>query len=217
MLACSVLAMLIVAQVPATTEIINGLKEALSKGTTAAVASLGKEDGYFGNEKVKIPLPPEIARAEKTLRMFGGGKQADELVLTMNRAAEAAVPEAKALFLDAIRKMTFDDAKGILNGGDNAATLYFRGKTESSLREKFQPVVTRMTEKVGLARAYNNVAGKASKFGLIKMEYANIEEYVTQKALDGLFLMVGEEEQAIRKDPASYGSTLLKKVFGFLR
>ena len=198
-------------------EAASGLKAALEKGSQAAVTSLGRTDGFFGNPRVKIPLPESAQRVEKLMRRFGMGSQADELILTLNRAAEAAVPEARQLFVDAVRKMTVQDAKGILQGGDTAGTEYFRRSTEGQLRKRFTPIVQNATAKVGLAQRYNEYAEKGVAFGLVKKEDANLDAYVTQKALDGLFLMLAEEEKKIRKDPVGAGTTIIRKVFGALR
>jgi hypothetical protein len=197
-----------------TTDINAGLKEALTRGADAAVAQLGQKDGFFGNAALKIPLPPSLQKAEKAMRMFGMGKQADALVLAMNRAAEAAVPEAKPLLLDAIKSMTLEDAKGILTGGPTSATDYFRQKTDARLTERFLPIVKATTDKVGLAQEYNRYAGAAAQFNLVDKKQANVEQYVTQESLDRLYKLIGEKEQAIRANPLQAGSDLLKKVFG---
>jgi hypothetical protein len=191
-----------------------GLKEALTRGAEAAVAQLGQKDGFFGNAALKIPLPPGLQKAEKTMRMFGMGRQADELVLAMNRAAEAAVPEAKILLVDAVKEMTLEDARGILTGGQTSATDFFRKKTESKLTERFSPIVKATTDQVGLAQQYNQYAGMAAQFNLIDRNQANVEQYVTQQALDRLYTLIGEKETAIRANPLQAGSDLLKKVFG---
>ena len=170
----------------------SGMKAALDKGTQAAVASLGKTDGFLGNKAVKILLPDSLKRYEKTMRQVGMGKYADELVTTMNRAAEAAVPEARPLFVDAVKKMTVQDAKGILTGGNTSATDYFKRTMSEPLRAKFAPIVAQSTKKVQVAEKYNEFAGQGAKFGLIKKEDANLDGYITQKTLDGLFYMVGE-------------------------
>ncbi len=208
-----------VAQVDRLTnqEAVAGLKAALEKGSQAAVASLGRTDGFLGNPKVKIPLPESLARGESLMRRVGMGRYADELVVSMNRAAEQAVPEAKTLFVDAVRKMSVQDAKGILTGGDTAATEYFRRTTSEPLRGRFLAIVKKATAKVGVAQKYNEFAGRGARLGLVKKEDANLDDYVTQKALDGLFLMVAEEEKKIRKDPVSAGTDIIKKVFGALR
>jgi hypothetical protein len=193
-----------------------GLKEALTQGAGKAVAELGKADGFLGNPKVKIPLPESLKQVEGVMRTFGMGKQADELIATMNHAAEAAVPEAKAMLVNSVKQMSVQDAKGILTGGDDAATQYFKRTTSAPLTEKFRPIVKKAMQKVKLADKYEQFAGKAAKFGLIKAEDANLENYVTQKALDGLYLMIAEEEKAIRKDPVSAAGSLARKVFGTL-
>ena len=195
----------------------SGLREALVKGTQYAVDSLGRQDGFFGNGKVKIPLPGSLQKVEKLLHQLGLGKQADELVLTMNRAAEAAVPEAKALLVDAVRKMSVQDAKGILTGGQDSATQYFKRSTSDQLRAKFLPIVKKATARVNLAQKYDEYAGKGAKLGLVKKEDANLDSYVTQKALDGLFVMVAEQEAKIRQNPAAAASGILQKVFGALK
>jgi hypothetical protein len=195
---------------------VGGLKDALTQGAGKAVSSLGKTDGFLGNPKVKIPLPSGLQKAENLMRNVGMGKYADELEMSMNRAAEAAVPQAKTLLIDSIKKMSVDDAKGILTGGDDAATQYFRRTTSAPLAEKFKPIVQKSMAKVKLAEKYEQFAGKAGKLGLIKEEDSHLDNYVTGKALDGLYLMIAEEEKAIRKDPVGAASSLAKKVFGAL-
>lgn len=195
----------------------SGLKAALERGSLAAVSVLGRTDGFFGNEKVRIPLPESLETVVSVMRTFGMGKYADELVLTMNRAAEAAVPEANALFVDAVRKMTVQDAKAILTGGNTAGTEYFKHTTSEPLRARFLPIVQKATRKVKLADKYNAYASKGSRFGLVSKADANLDQYVTQKTLDGLFYMVAEEEKKIRENPLKAGSDILRKVFGALR
>jgi hypothetical protein len=199
------------------TDATSGLRAALDKGTQAAVASLGKTDGFLGNNAVKILLPDSLKRYEKTMRQFGMGKYADELVTTMNRAAEAAVPEAKSLFVDSVKKMSVQDAKGILTGGNTSATDYFKRTMSEPLRAKFAPIVAESTKKVRVAEKYNEFAGQGAKYGLVKKEDANLDGYITQKTLDGLFYMVGEEEKKIRANPLGAGSDIIKKVFGALK
>lgn len=194
-----------------------GLREALIQGAQTAVAELGKENGFYGDPRVRIPLPESLRKVEKPMRMMGMGGQFDELDLSMNRAAEAAVPEARALLIDAVKKMSVADAKQILAGGDTAGTEYFRKHTEQALSKRFLPIVKEATDKVGLAQQYNSLAGQARTFGLVKDDQATVEQYVTKKTLDGLYLMIAEEEKAIRKDPVGQSSALLKKVFGALR
>jgi hypothetical protein len=198
------------------TEASGGLKAALIQGATKAVDQLSAADGFLGNPEVKIPLPDSMKKAEKAMRMLGMGKQADELVLKMNRAAEAAVPEAKVLLVNAVKKMSVDDAKAILTGGDDAATQYFKKTTSAPMAEKFLPIVKKATENVQLAQQYNRFAERGSKFGIVGKDQANLEQYVTQKALDGVYLMMAKEEVAIRQDPVGQASNLLKKVFGAL-
>ncbi|HKA46032.1 MAG TPA: DUF4197 domain-containing protein [Burkholderiales bacterium] len=199
------------------TDATNGLRQALNEGSIAAVAKLGVENGFFGNPRVKIPLPPSLHQVEGALRAIGMRKQADELVLTMNRAAEAAVPEAKQLLVDAVKKMSVQDAKGILTGGDTAATEYFKRTTQGDLSKRFLPIVKKATDRVGLAQQYNSLAGHGAALGLIKQDQATIEGYVTQKTLDGLYYMIGEQEKAFRANPLGASSDIVKKVFGSLR
>ncbi len=195
---------------------VAGLKEALTQGATNAVGKLGKVDGFMGDPRVKIPLPDPLQKVDGMLRRFGMGRYGDELIVTMNRAAEAAVPEAKALLWSAVKEMSIQDAKNILTGGDTAATQYFRGKTTQPLTQKFLPIVQQATAKVQLTQKFDEFAGKASRLGLIDGQQANLENYVTQKALDGLFLMMADEEKAIRANPMGQASKLLGRVFGAL-
>ena len=192
------------------------LKTALEKGSVAAVANLGRLDGFLGNPQVKIPLPESAQRAERAMRRLGMGKYADELIVTMNRAAEQAVPEAKAIFIDSVKKMSVQDAKGIITGGDTAGTEYFRRTTQGQLHKRFLPIVEKATARVQLAQRYEQFADKAVAVGMLNKDDADLDEYVTQKALDGLYLMVAEEEKKIRKDPIGTGSSIIKKVFGAL-
>ena len=198
-------------------EASQGLKAALEQGALAAVGLLGKPDGFLGNDKVRIPLPGFLEDAAKLFRNLGQGKRIDELVTSMNRAAETAIPLAKDMLVGAVKSMNVTDAKNILSGGETAVTGFFIDKTRMPLGEKFLPVVTQATEKVGLAEKYNQVAGKAAGMGLMKKEDANIQQYVTGKSLDGLYFMIGEEEKKIRQDPVGAGSAILKKVFGALK
>ncbi len=196
---------------------VAGLKDALVQGSAKAVSQLGAADGFLGNAQVKIPLPDSIKRVESGLRLVGMGKQADELVVSMNRAAEMAVKEATPVLTGSIKKMSVQDAKGILTGGDDAATQYFRRTTSGELTQRFMPIVKKMTAKVQLAEQYNSLAGQAAGFGLVKQEDANIDSYVTRKALDGLFLVIAEQERAIRKDPVGAATGMAQRVFGYLR
>ena len=194
-----------------------GLKTALEKGALAAVALLGQTDGFFGNDKVRIPLPGYLNDVAGLLKNLGQGKRVDELTLSLNRAAEAAVPMGKTLLVNAVRNMSVLDAKNILTGGDTSVTAFFADKTRAPLGITFLPIVTKATEKVGLLTKYNEFAGKAAGFGLVKKEDANIQQYVTGKSLDGLYLVIGEEEKKIRRDPVGTGSAILKKVFGAMK
>ena len=190
-----------------------GVRAALERGAVAAVSLLGRNDGFLGNPKVRIPLPGALDDAARLLRATGQGRRVDELVTAMNRAAEAAVPEARQLLVAAAKSISVDDALRIVRGGDTSVTDYFARKTREPLGEKFLPIVTRETRKVALAERYNAVAGKVAGFGLLRREDANIEQYVTGKALDGLYFMIGEEERRIRADPVGTGSAILRKVF----
>ncbi len=165
---------------------------------------------------MKIPLPESLERAERLLRRVGMGRYADELVVSMNRAAEAAVPEARTLLLDSIRMMSVQDAKGILTGGESAATDYFRRTTRAQLHARFLPIVEKATVRVKLAQTYEQYAEKAAAVGLLKREDADFDAYVTEKALDGLYFIIAEEEKKIRKDPVAAGSAIIRKVFGRL-
>ncbi len=198
-------------------EASQGLKTALEKGAVAAVGLLGQPNGFLGNEKVRIQLPGFLNDAARLMKTLGQGQRVDELVTTMNRAAEAAVPKARSLLVEAVKTMNVTDAKNILTGGDNAVTRFFAEKTRTPLFGQFLPVVTQATEKLGLAAQYNQFAGKAAGMGLLKKDDANIENYVTNKTLDGLFTVIGEEEKKIRQDPVGAGSAILQKVFGALR
>jgi Protein of unknown function (DUF4197) len=191
-----------------------GLKKALDQGIDRAVGKLGVTDGFLKNPEVKIDLPPKLAKAENMVRMLGVGDQLDQLVTSMNRAAEAAVPESKVLLKQALKQMTLEDAKRILTGGDDAATQYFKQATYTPLKAKFAPIIGRTTEKVKLGETYDALAKKAVTLGVLKPEDASLQSYVTDKTLDGLFLMMAQEERAIRKDPLGQASNLLKRVFG---
>jgi hypothetical protein len=193
-----------------------GVKEALAKGADYAVSSLGKNGGFLGNDKVKIKLPGYLDKADSALRMFGMGKQADQLVETMNHAAENAVAEAKPILTDSIKKMSINDAKDILTGGDDSVTQYFKRTSTDQLTAKFMPIVKKETGKLKLADQYNKFAGKAASAGLVDKQSADVDSYVTQKAMDGLFLMIAEEEKKLRANPMGAGSDLLKNVFGAL-
>ena len=193
-----------------------GLRAALSKGVDVAVTQLGATNGFLNDPKVAIPLPPALDKADHALRMVGLDGEADQLRVTMNHAAEQAVAQAKPIFKQALQRMTLADAKAILTGGDGAGTAYFRRATSEQLSTKFKPVVAAETAKLGLAARYNEYAGKASQLGLLSAQDANLNDYVTAKALDGLFSRIADEEHEIRKDPMGQASSLIKKVFGSL-
>lgn len=194
-----------------------GLKLALEKGAMAAVKSLGRPNGFLGNDKVRIPLPGMLEDAAKLLRKLGQGARLDELIVAMNHAAETAVPLARDMLVGAVKTMNVQDAKKILTGGDNSVTQFFADRTRQDLSRKFLPVVTKVTARVNLADKYNQLAGKAAGLGLLKGDRVSIEQYVTAKALDGLYFMIAEEEKKIRQDPVGTGSAVLQKVFGALR
>lgn len=194
-----------------------GLKLALEKGAMAAVKSLGRSNGFLGNDKVRIPLPGMLEDAAKLLRKLGQGARLDELIVAMNHAAETAVPLARDMLVGAVKTMNVQDAKKILTGGDNSVTQFFADKTRQDLSRKFLPVVTKVMARVNLADKYNQLAGKAAGLGLLKGDQVSIEQYVTAKALDGLYFMIAEEEKKIRQDPVGTGSAVLQKVFGALR
>lgn len=193
-----------------------GLRTALAKGIAVAVSQLGAPNGFLNDPKVAIPLPPALDKADNLLRKVGMGGQADELRVTMNHAAEQAVAQAKPIFESALHHVTLSDAKGILTGGDGAGTAYFRHATSNQLSAKFKPVVAATTAKLGLAAKYDEYAGKAAQFGLVSAKDANLNDYVTSKALDGLFSRIADEEHQIRAHPMEQASSILKKVFGAL-
>jgi hypothetical protein len=194
-----------------------GVRAALERGANIAVDLLGKTDGFWGNDLVRIPLPDWIKRAESALKLLGRGRDVEELKVGVNRAAEQAVPEARTLLVNAVKTMSVQDAKGILTGGDNSVTTFFAAKTRTPLSAKFLPIVSRVTDRIGLARQYNQLAAQGQSMGVVKPEQAKIEQYVTGKALDGLYLMIGQEEKKIRQDPFGAGSDILRKVFGALK
>ncbi len=201
---------------PTQSDAARALRTALERGANAAVDLLARTDGFLGNPKVRIPLPGHLNDAAKWLATFGQQRRVDELVTAMNRAAEAAVPKARTLLIGAVKGLGVDDARDIVSGPDNSVTAYFAQKTREPLAQEFLPIVTQATEKVSLAAKYNKVASKVSSLGMLDPAEANIQQYVTGKALDGLYLMIGEEERKIRRDPVATGSAILNKVFGSL-
>ena len=201
-------------------QMVGGLKEALGKGVQQAIATLGKPDGFLNDVKVKIPMPESLQKVEKTLRMLRQDKLADEFVTTMNRAAEQAVPEAAAVLGDSVKQMSIADAKSVLTGTNNAATQYFRRTSETSLHTRFLPIVKAATEKAGVTGAYKRMTDKAGGGlgglggGLLAKQAPDLDDYVTRKALDGLFLKIAEQEKQIRENPVARTTDLLQKVFG---
>jgi len=200
-------------------DIAAGLKEALGRGVKSAINSLGKPNGFLLNPRVKIPLPSSLQKLEKGLRIAGQGKSVDAFVVSMNNAAEKAVPVAVDVFVDAIKQMSFDDARKILlSGQKDAATQFFRRTSEETLRSKFRPIVEEFTEKTGVTQKYKTMIGKAGFAArLLGQDATDLDGYVTQKALDGLFLLVADEERKIRENPIGRTTALLRKVFGVLR
>lgn len=196
---------------------ITSLKQALVQGAETAVTSLAKENGYLGNNKVRIPLPETLQKADNLLRKFGMGKYADDLTTSINRAAEAAVPEAKNMLIGAVNKMTVEDAKSILTGGNDAATQYFRKSTETALAAKFKPIVATSMQKVKLAEAYDQFAERGERFGLVDKRDSKMDDYITRKAMDGLFLMIAEQEKAIRANPLEATGSLARKIFSAIK
>ena len=194
----------------------SGLKDALTQGAQIAVQQLGQPGGFSNNQDVRIELPGKLGKAAKTMKMMGMGAQVEELEASMNKAAEAAVPQAQAILVDAVKKMTVSDAKAILAGGEDSATQYLNKSSREQIRARFLPIVKQATDKVGLAQQYNNFAGQAVALGVVDAKSASIENYVTEKALDGLFEMIGKQEQSIRQNPAEAATSLAKKVFGAL-
>ena len=199
-----------------SSDMSGGLRAALSKGIDSAVAQLGAPGGFLDNEQLRIPLPPALEKADRALRMVGMSGEADDLKVAMNHAAESAVSEAKPVLQKTLKQMSIADAKGILTGGDDAATQYFRRTAGAELKVRMKPIVAQATAKAKLAPLYDRVASKGEQFGLVKGDEANVDDYVTAKALDGLFSVIATEERSIRKDPVSAGSDLIKKVFGAL-
>ena len=196
---------------------VDGLKQALTQGVNVAVDRLGVANGFLDNPKVKIYLPGTLQKLEGVMRTLGASKHVDGLIVTMNRVAEVAAAEARTLMVDTVAKLPVENAKKILTGGDDAATRYFRATASEELVQELLPIVKNATNQVDLAKKYNDFARKGGKFGLVAEKYANIEGYVTQKTLDGLYLMMAEEERLIRNEPMGQESKVLQKVFGSLK
>ncbi|NBA94522.1 DUF4197 domain-containing protein [Pseudomonas sp. R5(2019)] len=198
------------------TDATGGLKDALTQGAQVAVKQLGAPGGFSNNPDVRIELPGNLGKAAKAMKKFGMGAQVDQLEASMNKAAEAAVPQAQALLVEAVKKMSVEDAKGILSGGKESATEYLSKTSREQIRVKFLPIVKQATDQVGLAQQYNSFAGQAATLGVLDAKNANVEGYVTEQALNGLFEMIGKQEAAIRENPAAAATSLAKKVFGAL-
>ena len=196
------------------TRIIEGLKEALQIGTSNAVKQVSRLDGYYTNPKIKIPLPSPVQKIEKVLRVTGYGSLVDNFERSMNRAAEQAAPEAKTLFWDTIKQMSFVDAKKILKGRENEATLYFQDKTQDRLKERFKPIIHNVMSRVGVTRTYHQLEAKVRNIPFADSLHFDLDQYVTERSLDGLFLMLADEERKIRQDPSARVTDLLKQVFG---
>ena len=198
---------------PSEERVASGLKEALQVGTGNAVRLTGRVDGYFRNEAIKIPMPAQLRTVDKRLRQVGYGRQVDDFILSMNRAAEGAAPRARDIFVNAIRQLTFDDARQILSGGDSAATEHFRRTTSDELTAAFRPVVEQSMNEDGTTRRYKDFTRRAQAVPFVRIQTVDLEAYVVTKALDGLFHVLSEEERKIRTDPAARVTTLLKEVF----
>ena len=197
-----------------TDKIISGLKDALHVGTENAVEITSRVNGYYKNPEIRIPLPETVQKVEGILRTVGYGKQVDAFELSMNRAAEKAAPAAKSIFWDAIKKMSFTDARKILDGADDAATLYFKDKTYQPLYDMFKPTISETMGKVGVTRRYQDLAKKIQTVPFTEGLTVDLDDYVTNGALDGLFTMLAAEEKKIREDPAARITPILKEVFG---
>ncbi|SCY11952.1 MULTISPECIES: DUF4197 domain-containing protein [unclassified Pseudomonas] len=193
-----------------------GLKDALTQGAQVAVKQLGTPGGFSNNPDVKIELPGKLGKVASKMKAFGMGEQVDQLETSMNQAAEAAVVQAQPILVNAVKNMSVSDAKGILSGGNDSATQYLNKSSREQIRAKFLPIVKQATDKVGLAQKYNAFAGQAATLGVLDAKSANIENYVTEQALDGLFEMIGKQEATIRQNPAAAATSLAKKVFGTL-
>ena len=200
---------------PTTAEVAEGLKEALINGITNGSNMASQLDGYFKNPKIKIPFPPDVQKVETKLRQIGMGDQVDKFVLTLNRGAEDAAKEAKPIFINAIKQMTIQDAWAILKGSDNAATEYLKKTTSSQLYDKFKPVIQTSLQKVNATKYYGDIVTTYNKIPLVEKVNPDLDDYATHKAMDGLFLLIADEEKKIRQDPVARTTDLLKKVFGY--
>lgn len=198
-----------------TAEVAEGLKEALVKGISTGADLVSITDGYFKNPEVKIPFPPEVKKVEDALRKVGLGGQVDKFVLTLNRGAEDAAKEAKPIFIAAIKSMTIQDAWSILRGEENAATEYLKRTTSGLLKEKFKPVIQNSLNKVSATKYYGEIITRYNQIPLVEKVNPNLDDYATDKAIEGLFVMIAKEEKNIRQDPVARTTELLKRVFGY--
>ncbi len=198
-----------------TSEVAEGLREALIQGISKGSDRVSQTDGYFKNPEIKIPFPPDVKKVENTLRDIGLGSEVDRFILALNRGAEEAAKEAKPIFIQAIRSMTIDDAWAILKGDPDAATQYLRRTTSAQLREKFKPVIQNALNKVNATRYYSDLINRYNQIPFVDKINPNLDDYATDKAIDGLFLMIAKEEKLIREDPMARTTDLLKRVFGY--
>lgn len=196
-----------------TEEVAAGLKEALTKGASQGSDLVSQVDGYFKNAEIKIPFPPEVQKVETKLRQMGMGDQVDKFVLALNRGAEDAAKEAKPIFVTAIKQMTIQDAWSILKGEDDSATQYLKRTTTSQLTAKFKPVIQKSLEKTNATKYYKDLVTTYNKIPLVQKVNPNLDDYATEKAISGLFVMVAKEEKSIRDNPTARTTELLKKVF----
>jgi hypothetical protein len=199
---------------PTTAEVVEGLKEALIKGTSTGTDLLSKLDGYYKNPEIKIPFPPDVKKVEDKLRQIGLGTEVDRFIMTLNRGAEDAAKEAKPIFVSAIRSMTVQDAWGILRGDKDAATQYLKRTTSAQLKDKFKPVIRASLDKVNATKYYGQIVTRYNQLPLVQKVNPDLDDYATEKAMEGLFLMIAKEEEKIREDPLARTTELLKKVFG---
>lgn len=197
-----------------TAEVGEGLKEALVKGISTGSDLVSKVDGYFKNPEIKIPFPPDVKKVEDKLRQIGLGSEVDKFVMTLNRGAEDAAKEAKPIFVAAIKSMTIEDAWAILKGEPDAATQYLKKTTSAQLREKFRPVIQNSLDKVSATKYYSDLVNKYNQIPLVTKVNPDLNEYATDKAMEGLFIMIAKEEKNIRENPVARTTELLKKVFG---
>lgn len=198
-----------------TAEVAEGLKEALINGISKGSDQVSQLDGYFKNPEIKIPFPPDVKKVENTLRDIGLGSEVDKFIVTLNRGAEDAAKEAKPIFISAIKSMTIDDAWGILKGNQDAATQYLKRTTSAQLKEKFKPVIQNSLNKVNATKYYSDLVTRYNKIPTVEKVNPNLDDYATDKAIEGLFLMIAKEEKTIREDPVARTTDLLKKVFGY--